>query len=172
MCVDKWGAMKTMTVKRLKSKKAFTIVEMMVAIVILAVAVIGASGYRYYAAIDARRGAMKVTAARIALLLCENWRGVKGDTAYDPVTYFASELTISAQPGFDDSGFKDADFALLGSYLVVADNVNYYAILSWKDVDTDLRGLNIVVAWPPRGQMQVSAGDTSRRFLLTTYTPI
>jgi len=161
-----------MAVKRLKSKKAFTIIEMMIAIVILAVAVIGASGYRYYAMLDARRGATKVTAARIALLLCENWRGIKGDTAYDPVTYFASELTISALPGFDDQAFKDADFALLGSYLVVTDNVNYHAILSWKDVGTDLRALNIVVTWPPSGQTQVSAGDTSRRFLLTTYTPI
>jgi prepilin-type N-terminal cleavage/methylation domain-containing protein len=164
--------MKTMTVRRLKSKTAFTILEMMIAIVILAVAVIGASGYRYYAAIDARRGAMKVTAARIGLLLCENWRGVKGDTTYDPATYFASELTISAQPGFDDTGFKDADFALLGSYLVVADSADYYAILSWKDVGAGLRALNIVLAWPPSGQAQVSAGDTSRRFLLTTYTPI
>ena len=75
-----------MHIKRSKSTAAFTIVEIMEAMVILLIAMIGASGYRYYAALDARKAAMQATAARIGLLLCESWRGVEGTETFRDAT--------------------------------------------------------------------------------------
>lgn len=155
-----------MTVRR-KSAAAFTLIEVMLTTLILLVAVVGTSGYRYYGALDARRSAMRIAAARIGLLLCENWRGFKGTETYDPTTYFSSELTITAITVPD--GFVGEGFTTLGGYKVVMDNTNYYAILSWKDVDTGLRALNVVVAWAQREQGATGIADADKLFSLTTY---
>ncbi|UCE98913.1 MAG: prepilin-type N-terminal cleavage/methylation domain-containing protein [Planctomycetota bacterium] len=157
-----------MTVKRLKSAGGFTLVEVMTAIVILSVAVIGASGYRYYAALDARKAAMHTTASRIGLLLSESWRGVNGIDTYDPVAQFASELAINENPDFSEYGYKDENFTLLGNYKVSMNDTNYCAILSWRDITTGLRALNIVVVWPL--QNDDLQNYAFRRFELTTYT--
>jgi Tfp pilus assembly protein PilV len=153
-----------MILKRLKSEAAFTFVEVMVAILIMSLAVLGASGYRYYAALDARKAAMHRAASEIALLLCESWRGLEGINTYDPTTHFGGDLEIT------QSNYSAAPegFALLGSYTVVSSNVNYYATLSWKNVATGLRALNVAVAWSHRAT--ASAVDAERSFTLTTYT--
>jgi Tfp pilus assembly protein PilV len=64
-----------MAFRRPKTLAAVTLIEVMAAIVMVSVAVLGASGYRYYSALDAKRANMQSTAARIALLLCENRPG-------------------------------------------------------------------------------------------------
>ena len=51
----------------------------MVAVTILLIALIGTSTFRYAAALDGRRAGTQTTAARVALTLCESWRGVKGN---------------------------------------------------------------------------------------------
>ncbi len=161
-----------MTFKRLRSKGGFTIVEVMITAVILLVAVLGSSGYRYYAALDARRAAQQAAAARIGLLLCESWHGMGGSATYNPVTHLGSSLAISAMTGFDGAGYKEADFTLLGSYQVVANNVTYAAVMSWKDVNSGLRALSVVVIWPVQNG-NVDAQDSSQKtYELTTYTPI
>jgi len=164
-----------MTVKRRKSASAFTLVEVMGAILILLVATLGASAYRYHAALDARKAAAHAGAARVCLLLCESWRGVKGTETYDPTAYLGSDLSITTIA--DSSGleyqYKDAGFTLLGCYTVVANGVDYNALLSWKDIDTGLRALNVVVAWSPKGQTGTSYASYyayKNSFKLTTYT--
>ena len=151
-----------------EQENGFTLVEIMITITILSVAVIGASGYRYYAALDARKGAMKTTAARIGLLLCESWRGVNGTDTYDPVAQFSSELAITENLNFNNSGYKDENFTLLGNYEVSINGTNYCAILSWRDVAAGLRAVNIVVVWPLQdGYLQ---GSPYGPFGLTAYT--
>ena len=98
----------------------------MVVTIILVVAVFGASGYRYYAALDARKAAMQMTAARVCLLLCESWRGVKGSETYDPTANLSSDLTITTGTGLA----KPDDFTLLGSYIVVANGIDCYVTMS------------------------------------------
>lgn len=168
-----------MPIKRSKSTSAFTIIEVMEAIVILLIAVIGASGYRYYAALDARKAAMQATAARIGLLLCESWRGVEGTETYDPAVYFGSDLAITEDPIFEFSSdhpitgpIVTESFTPLGTYKVVVNNATYYAVLSWKDVSTEPRALNVIIAWELRGQGVTSDTDVSglKLFKLTTYT--
>ena len=144
-----------MTIKRSKSEMGVSLIEVMVSIVILLVAVTGALGYRYYAALDARRAAMRRTSARIGLLLSESWRGVKGDSTYDPITYLGSDLAITTSTGpAEPNGFTP-----LGSYTVVSnDGATYYATMSWKDVSTGLRALNVVVHLQPTRQIRTCRG--------------
>ena len=155
-----------MTAKRPKSAGAFTLVEIMAAILILSIALFGASGYRYYAALDARKATKQMTAARVCLLLCESWRGVKGSETYDPTANLGSDLTITTGTGLA----KPDDFTLLGSYIVVANGVDCYVTMSWKDIGTGLRALNVIVAWPQTNQVANSVVDTDKSFELTTYT--
>lgn len=149
-----------------------TLVEVMGAILILAVAVIGASAYRYHAALDARKADERATATRIALLLCENWRGVSGavsgDEAYDAEDYFAHGLSFDAS---SEGPEVPADFTELATYTIALKGkygVTYYTTLSWKDVSPGLRALNVIVAWGQQGSG--SFADADKSFRLTTYT--
>ena len=60
-----------------------TVELIVVAVVILLIALIGTSTFRYAAALDGRRADAQTTAARAALLLCESWRGLNGDATLD-----------------------------------------------------------------------------------------
>jgi hypothetical protein len=148
-----------------------SLIEALVAMVILAVAVIGASGYRYYAMLDARKASMQRSGAAIALLLCENWRGRGYDNTdnFNPVTHLnGPELSITVSGGPD----KPADFNLLGSYLIIADGVHYWATLSYKEEATPgLRALNVTIAWHQAGSATeiIEYSPDAKTFKLTTF---
>ena len=150
---------------KIRCRRGFSLVSIMTAIVIILVALIGTSNFRYYTALDAQKAAEKINASRIGLMLCENWRGLGGAETYDPATYFGSDLIItqSAGPAEPD------DFTLLGSYTVTLNSANYYITLSWKDVSAGLRALNVIVAWTQRPQGVSSLNDADKSFKLTTY---
>ena len=151
---------------KISCRAGMSLVEIMVSIVVLLAAIIGTSNLRYYAALDARKAAARIAAARIALMLCESWRGVQGAETYDPAAHLGADLAVTESAGPD----KPEDFTLLGSYKVVLDGINYYTTLSWKDVSSGLRALNIVVSWAQRDQGESSIDDTDKSFRLTTYT--
>ena len=156
-----------MRVKRFKRGAAFSLIEVMAATVVLAVAVVGISGYRYYAALDARKAGMEAAASRIGLLLCESWRGVNGDEKYDPMSYLGSYLTIA-----DDSKTKQepvVDFTLLGRYTLILDETSYSASLWWKDVKPGLRALHVSVAWVQPGQAGSAGKHPNELYRVTTY---
>ena len=150
---------------KIRCRWGFSLVSIMTAIVIILVALIGTSNFRYFAILDAQKAAAKITASRIGLMLCENWRGLGGMETYDPAAYLGSDLTITASSGPSEP----ADFTLLGSYTVTVNGANFYITLSWKDVSTGLRALNIIVAWTQRPQGVSSLNDADKSFKLTTY---
>ena len=160
---------------KIRFRRGVSLVGAMVAVVILLIALIGTSSFRYYAALDGRRAGTQTTAARVALTLCESWRGVKGDQTFDPTALLGSDLQISTSASGPD---KPADFVLLGSYIVALDyieSVNYNVTLSWKDIQTGLRALNVVVTWASRDDSVKSKnGQTvptpDKSFSLTIYT--
>lgn len=156
-----------MGAKRPKSRTGITLIEVMGAIVIITIAVLGASGYRYYSALDARKAAVQSTAARVALLLSENWRGRGYDRiqSYDPSTYLGSDMTIGVSSVGPDYA---SGFTSLGRYEIVVNDARYWAALSWRDDATDLRTLNTVVAWTQR---PTSSDDITmdKTFKLTTF---
>jgi Tfp pilus assembly protein PilV len=165
-----------MPYRRRKLLAAVTLIEVMAAIVIVAIAVIGASGYRYYSTLDARRADFQNAAARIALLLCENWRGrgYDGATNYDPVTHLTSaDLTVAVSGVEYESLYGLTNH--LGQYEITTtnDGVHYWAALSCDDGADGLRTLNVVIAWAQR--QTGSAADSAaargldKTFKLTTY---
>lgn len=150
---------------KIRCRRGFSLVSVMIAIAILLAALIGTSNFRYYSTLDAKKAAAKITASRIGLMLCENWRGLGGMETYDPAAYLGSDLTITASSGPSEP----ADFTLLGSYTVTVNGANFYITLSWKDVSAGLRALNIIVAWAQREQGTSSLNDAEKSFKLTTY---
>ena len=151
---------------KIRCRRGFSLVSVMIAIVIILAALVGTSNFRYFSTLDAKKAAAKITASRIGLMLCENWRGIGGVETYDPSTSLGSALTITTSTG----PAKADDFTLLGSYTVTVNGANYYITLSWKDVSTGLRALNIVVTWAQRDQGTSSLDDADKSFRLTTYT--
>ena len=154
-----------MAVSRTKYRAGFTLVEVMLATVIFIIAVLGTSAYRYNAALSARRADLQTAAARAGLLLCEGWRGIGGVTTYDPVGYLNSDLNISASTG----PASPAGFTPLGSYKLILEGTDYYATLSWQDVGSGLRALNVIVGWNQQGGGTSSVQDANKLFKLTTY---
>lgn len=150
--------------------RGMSLVGTMVAVVILLIALIGTSSFRYCAAMDARKADAQTMAARVALMLCESWRGINGDVTYNPVTHLGTSLDI-AQSATGPA--KPLDFTLLGSYVIDLDEVHdvtHYATLSWKDVQPGLRALNVTVAWAQRGPGQDGKETVDKSFRLTIYT--
>ena len=150
---------------KIRCRRGFSLVGIMIATIIILAALIGTSNFRYYSTLDAQKAAAKITASRIGLMLCENWRGIGGIETYDPTTSLGSDLTITTSTG----PAEPADFTLLGSYTITLNGANYYITLSWKDVSTGLRALNIIVAWAQREQGTSSLNDADKSFKLTTY---
>ena len=148
-----------------KNKLAFargvSFIEILISIVILGAGVIGASGYRYYATVDARKADVKASASRLAWMLLSNWKGAGGYSGYtvyeaedsDPEDMGDVELptgleTYYNEPGPDvPAGFTALDAIGQPNYRIVLDAVNYYATLSYKDVSNEPRELNVSVAW-------------------------
>jgi len=158
------------TVSKIRCRRGMTLVGTMVAVVILLIAVIGTSSFRYYSAMDTRRADAQTAASRIALTLCESWRGINGDVTYNPITHLGTNLAITQSTAGPD---KPSDFTLLGSYAVDVDEVHgvtHYATLSWKDVQPGLRALNVVVAWAQRGPGVDGTENVDKSFRLTIYT--
>ncbi len=158
-----------MIIKRPKSAAGFTLIEIMLATVILIIAILGASSFRYHAALGARKADLQATAARTALLLCESWRGVGDPNTFDPTQLTTgdpnSALTIEPT---DIGPAWPTDFTLLGIYRITIGEVNCYAALSWKDIYPQLRALNVIVAWDRRGSSNLFE-DADKSFKLTTY---
>jgi type II secretory pathway pseudopilin PulG len=154
-----------MMFKKPKSNKAFTTIEVMIAITILIIAVLGTSAFRYSAALGARKADLYTSAARTGLLLCETWSGTGGAASFDPVAAFGEELSIN-----DDVGpAVPAGFISLGSYKIVLEGNDYYATLSFRNIASDLRALNIIVSWDPTGSSTGEFEDADKSYRLTTY---
>jgi len=153
---------------KIRCRHGASLVGTMVAVVVLLIALIGTSNFRYFSALDARKANEQTTAARIALMLCEGWRGIKGNETYDPTAHLGSCLAIT-QNNYTCPEMP-VDFTLLGRYTVVLESVNYYTTLSWRDVNPGLRALNVVVAWAQRDQGAGGIDSVDKTFKLTIYT--
>ena len=157
-----------MTFRQPKSRAGITLIEVMAAIVIISIAVLGASGYRYYSALDAKRASVQSTAARIALLLSENWRGRGYDrtTDFDPVSQLDSDIAIAVSSMGPD---YPSDFTLLGRYEITVNDARFWAALSYRDDSADLRTLNTVIAWQHRPGGADETITMDKTFKLTTF---
>ncbi len=143
-----------MILKRPKSVASFTLIETMVATVILAIAALGALSLQYHTAGHGRIAREQTTSTRTAQLLLEDWKSNGAAANYDPATLGLDFSPSSVQP-------EDIDFIMeynqMGSLLngmlqhVTIDDVPMKALLAWKAVDTDgtmeLRQLSVIIKW-------------------------
>lgn len=157
-------------------RSGITLIETMVAAAILLIAVLGTSSARYTAAMESRQARAKMTAARIALVLCESWRGSYGSEDYDPLQLASDDLTIADAADGEGPSVPNG-LTSLGTYSIQLNqdddsNVKYYATMSWTDVETGLRALNVVVGWIQRdtGDIEYSSANLDKTFQLTTYS--
>jgi hypothetical protein len=148
-----------------QSRKAFSVIEIMFAVLICFIAIIGTSAHRYGAALNARRADLHVTAVRTATLLCEGWNGARGVTNFNPVGTFDSNVDIDESEGPD----APAGFTTLGSYKVNLDGSGYFVTLSWQNMATGLRALNVAVNWDPSGHDTGNFAKATKSYRLTTY---
>lgn len=152
--------------KTRKNNKGVSIVELMIAVAVISVAVFGGVSYRLSAALSYKKAIYNNIAARVALTLCESWSGTIGSTAYDPVAHLNSDdMSVSS----DSGPATPSGFSSIGAYMVIVDETPCYANLSYKDIDSSLRALNVTVAWAQRDKQTSTLGDMDKRYELTTY---
>ena len=153
--------------KRVVNKMSgLTLIEIMVSILIMAIVALGAMGYRYYTTIDTIKAEKQIAAARIALLLCESWRGVQGRSTYDPVANYQSDISIS---GSSQGPSVPGGLTSLSSYKILSEDTSYYATLAWKDVSSGIRELNVAVEWDQRMNGTGLYSEIDKSYSLTTY---
>ena len=147
-----------MTIKRRKFGAAVTLVEVMVAMVILAITALGGLNSQYYAAVQARIARAQTNTTRIAQLLLEDWKSTGGSDDYDATSLglgFSAEMPIEAQ------GVPLPD----GVYSITVDEVPMVVVLHSVDVAYDgeaeatLRQLTATVGWTRKLSAGVPLGE-------------
>ncbi len=154
-----------MKIKKNKTRfrSGATLIEAVLAMAVILIGILGTIHMRYHAVLDVRRAEVGATASRVALMLVEAWRGSAGSDAFDPIAAFSSELDIEA-----DEGPEVPDgFTLLGYYKVELNNSNYFATLSYEDINAGLRVLNSTVSWEQRGNQDMEFDNADKTFALT-----
>lgn len=147
-----------MKTKRDSCAAGVTLVEVMLATVILGVAAVGALSFEYHAAGHTKIANAQTCGTRTARLLLEDWMSTGGSSGYDPTA-----LGL----GFSSEG---------ESYALTVDRVPMLVTLASKDVAYDaaaeitLRELSVTVAFGTASQASGADGlDKIRPVVLTTY---
>jgi Tfp pilus assembly protein PilE len=159
-----------------KHNTALTLIEVMVVVLIISVAVIGATSFRTFCVVDAKKADVQINAARIGSMLLETWKGMGGFVSYDPsmefpLSTYGSQFAITktttglAQP----TGFT----ALANKYQVLdkANNVYYFVTLSYKPAvvsPSEPPALNATIVRRPNYTVG-SVANTDPSLKMTTY---
>jgi len=150
--------------------KGVTLIEVMVAILLLLIAVVGAINFRFFCAMDARKADVHINATRLGLTLLESWRGAGGKDSFNPDVLETTEMVINPGSGPGPTN----DLTVLGKYQIILRGVNYYATLSYKDdaagmSNENLRNLNVMVHWPIQYPDGAYVAGEGRSIRMTTY---
>lgn len=123
--------------KRHSVNRGFTLLELVIASLILGVVAVGALGYQYHARRMALRARAEITAARTGRMVLDNWKRTGGDENFD--------LT-ALQMGFVKNPSTN-------TYAITVDDQKLTVTLDWQDIEVDtaamvtLREIAAVVRW-------------------------
>ncbi len=168
-----------MTVKRRKFAAAITLIEVMIATVILVITTTGALSYQYHAARDAQIARAHIAATRTAQLLLEDWMSTGGSKEYDPSTLglgFSPTISIPAhfsrgQGGGIGNPIHDA------VHSITVDDIPMLVMLTWRDIAQDaqaqviLRQLGIIVEFSDETKITKRL-ENIETVTLTTYVRV
>lgn len=153
-----------------RCRKGVSLIESMIAAMVLVIGFMGAMQLRYGVRLSVRQGELQASAARASLLLAENWRGASNPSAFDPVGLTSSDGSSLVITTSADAPGVPTGFTAYGKYRVMVEDSCYYGILSYKDVAAGLRALNVTLAWEQRGAGVTAYADTDKTFTLTSYS--
>lgn len=149
-----------------KRNTGLTLVEILIAMTLILVVVIGAMSFRYHAVMDAREADARITAARVGSMLLNAWVARVGDTSFDPVAEFNPGIPILVSASGTSS---PADYTELNKYHIYCDEVNYYATLSHKSTISGQAGaLTITINWM-NDYREWDASAVKQSISMTTY---
>jgi prepilin-type N-terminal cleavage/methylation domain-containing protein len=143
---------------RQKREHGVTLIEVMVAMAVLAIAALGALSYQYHSAKHSRIAKLEMTATRTAQLLLEDWKSSGGASNYDPSTL---GIGITKDP--------ESEY-----YKIEVDDLPMYIRLMYKDIATDtaagvtLREISVITRW----RLDFAADEPEMNhphLVLTTY---
>lgn len=136
----------------------FSLLETVIAIVILTILSIGTLGYHYLASRMASRANAELTAARTARFILDNWKKTGGDEHFN-----LQDLNA----GFNRIGNSN-------QYTVTINRLPMTAEVSWKDIDenrlsmTQIRQIQVTIRWKSDySQGSMTAGDPC--YIIATY---
>lgn len=141
------------TVRRHRDK-GLTLIEIIISLVIVVIALIGAMMYRYYSTSSARIADVHAGAGRVGLLILEGWKGAAGRLDYNPSTDIGSDVLASADISISEvSGSDEYLVQLTGGT-----DTSYFARISYDDdvdgdgnIDSGLRKLMVEVTYYGKG---------------------
>jgi len=123
--------------RRTQMPAGVTLLELIIATLILAVASLGALTYQYHAVKRARSARAELVAAQLAQLLLDDWKSTGGDERYNPV---------SLNLGFEQIGTDPI-------YRITLNGFPMRAQLWYSDIRTDdtagvtLRDIRVTIRW-------------------------
>jgi prepilin-type N-terminal cleavage/methylation domain-containing protein len=134
-----------------KCPAGLTLIEVMVVVLLIAVAVVGTMGFRLYCVTDAKKADAQAGAARIASMILENWKGnggppLIGTPSYDLVSslgIFTSQFVITRVGTSDTYWIQDK-----ANSVSTSDGINYKVTLSFSaGTSTTPKELTVEVSW-------------------------
>jgi type IV pilus assembly protein PilV len=147
-----------MSAARSRAAAGVTLVELVVATLILAVASLGALTYQYHAVKRAKIARSEITAAQLTQLIIEDWKSSGGSEFYDP-----RNLNL----GIESAGADQL-------YRITLNGFPMRVQLGYTDVDSDaaagvtLREIRVTVSWR-RDYGNLAPGASDPVFTATTY---
>jgi prepilin-type N-terminal cleavage/methylation domain-containing protein len=122
--------------KRDSHKKGFSLVEALVATVVVAVAALCALSFEYLAAGQIHYANAQIHATRIAKLLLEDWKSTGGSDTYDPCSLGLGFIEVQIPINFSEG--QGLGIPLNGSvYAIQVDEYSLMLKLMYIDVATD-----------------------------------
>ena len=167
--------------KKLITRKAFTLVEVIATTVILCIIAIGSLNFQYYAARDSKMSKAQMTATRTAQLLLEDWMSTGGSNDYNPSSLGLGFISTKDSPS-DLGQYSELGTRLQDTlFLVKVDDIQMLIMLASKDVayDTDakvtLRQLSVYISFGvviEEDRVEQAESPHIKPIILTTYIRI
>lgn len=145
---------------RRRHDRGMTLVELSVAILILAVASVGTMSYQYHAARRASMARAEITAMQLGRLLIEDWKSRGGEESYDP-----AELNM----GITSAARGEP------VYRVTMNGFPMWITLWHQDMMADgsagvtLRQIRVTVQWKREDAQEKPSLETDPTYVTATY---